>query len=393
MGQEKSSLARPIPRTYDAEVPHAARWIALFLALAALGCSHRGTTTDAAEKAADVARVQAGPFGTPTGIRVIDFHSHFDPRYPDVMLKRMDEAGIAATNNYSGGTPHSIDASVAAQKQSNGRLRFFCVIPWGATEIPDFVGQVVQFLRQCKQLGGLGVKITKGLGLGAIDPVKGGLLAVDDPWLDPIFEEAGRLGLPVGIHVGDPQAFFQPCGPENERYEELTFAPRWCFADRSVYPSWEDLFGAFVRRVGRHPGTVFVGAHFGNDPEEPLRVGRTMREHPNLWIDTAARVPEIGRRPPEEVRSVFAEFPDRIVFGTDLQVGPDSTVLGAGPQDTTQADVENFWRSTWRYFETTDAGIPSPTPIQGRWTVTGIGLGTDELEKFYHGNAERLLGL
>ena len=117
-----------------------------------------------------------------------------------------------------------------------------------------------------------------------------------------------------------------------------------------------------------------------------------MREHPNLWVDTAARVPEIGRRP-RDTRAVFDEFPERIVFGTDIQIGPEGVVLGAGPQDTTPADFDLFWRSTWRFFETTDAGIESPTPIQGRWTVEGIGLSRDVLEKFYHGNAERLLGL
>jgi predicted TIM-barrel fold metal-dependent hydrolase len=393
MGQEKSALAPRIPQTYDAAVTSNRFRTPLVLALVALGCSRGGTRSDAVPEAADATRVPAGPLASPTGIRVVDFHTHFDPRSPELMLAKMDEAGVAMAMNFSGGSPRAVPFSVEAQKQSKGRLRFFCVIPWGAADVPDFVGQVVMFLRECKEAGGLGVKISKALGLGALDPATGGLIAVDDPWLDPIFEEAARLGLPIAMHTGDPKAFFEPCGAGNERLEELTLAPEWCFADRSQFPAWEDLFGAFVRRVARHPQTTIVGAHFGNDPEEPLRVGRLMREHPNLWIDTAARLPEIGRRPPEEVRSVFAEFPDRIVFGTDLQVAPEGIVLGAGPEDTTPADIETFWRSTWRYFETNETGLPSPTPIQGRWTITGIGLSPDVLEKLYHGNAERLLGL
>ncbi|MBI4914690.1 MAG: amidohydrolase [Acidobacteria bacterium] len=383
------------------------RSIFLLVAFASIGCSKGRSGTDAAsgengsQPGAAGPSGPVGPDGTPTGIRVLDFHTHFDPRASDLVLQKMDRAGVAMAMNFSGGSPtrsrygdgrSAMDYSVEAQKQSKGRLRFFCVVPWSATGVPDFVGQVVKFLRECKEAGGLGVKISKALGLGAIDPMTGGLVRVDDPWLDPIFEEAGRLGLPVAMHTGDPKAFFEPCGPENERYEELTLAAEWCFADQSQFPTWEDLFGSFMNRVGRHPGTTFVGAHFGNDPEEPLRIGKMMREHPNLWIDTAARVPEIGRRP-ADTRAVFDEFPDRIVFGTDLQIGPDMTVLGAGPPDTTEADFDRFWRSTWRFFETTDQGIESPTPIQGRWTVTGIGLGRDVLEKVYHGNAERLLGL
>ena len=359
-----------------------------------LVCSRSANRTDATAEAMEARpRTPAGPLGTPTGIKVIDFHTHWDPQYPEMMLKRMDEAGVAVSMNFSGGTPRALSFSAADDKKSNGRLRFFCNIPWSHVDMPDFVGAVVEYLRECKNSGALGLKISKALGLGVPDPVRGGLLAVDDPWLDPIFEEAGRLGLPIAEHVGDPQAFFRPCTPDNERYEELTLAPEWCFADRTQFPAWEDLFAAFVNRVSRHPNTTFVGVHFGNDPEDPAHVGELMREHANLWIDTSARIPEIGRHPPDEVRGVLAEFPDRILFGTDLQVGPDMLVLGAGPPNVTQADVERFWRSTWRYFETNDLDIPTPTPIQGRWNVNGIGLSQDALEKLYHGNAERLLGL
>lgn len=334
-----------------------------------------------------------GSLASPTGLRVVDFHAHWDPRYPLTMLDRMDQAGVAVAVNYSGGLPTALPHSVRGERESGGRLRFFCNVPWRLIGEPDFVERVVLHLRECKTAGALGLKISKALGLGVPDPATGSLLAVDDPWLDPIFEEAGRLGFPVSIHTGDPQAFFRPCGPENERFEELTAAPEWCFADRDVYPAWEELYAAFLRRVARHPGTVFVGVHFGNAPEEPARVAAAMREHPNLWIDTAARLPEIGRHPPEEIRAVFAEFPDRILFGTDLQVGPDVLVLGAGSPEPSPADVETFWRSTWRYFETADADIPSPTPIQGRWPLHGIALDRAALEALYHGNAERLLGL
>ncbi|MDI7267120.1 MAG: amidohydrolase family protein [Myxococcota bacterium] len=331
----------------------------------------------------------------PSGIPLIDFHTHVDPRYPDVFLSRFDEAGIAVAVNMSGGSPGAINFSVRAQKDTGGRLLFFCVIPWGYSAAPDFVPAVVEFLGACGRAGGLGVKISKGLGLGAIDPSTGGLLAVDDPRLDPIFEESGRLGMPVIIHTGDPKAFFEPCDETNERWEELQANPDWCFADRGRFPSWEDLFAAFVRRVARHPNTIFVGAHFGNAPEEPARVARVMRDHPNLWIDTAARIPEIGRRPPEEVRAVFLEFADRILFGTDYGIGPDSLMLGSGSPyvKPTQADVDLFWRGTWRYLETADADIPSPTPIQGRWTLRGINLPCEVLEKIYYRNAERLLGI
>ena len=57
------------------------------------------------------------------------------------------------------------------------------------------------------------------------------------------------------------------------------------------------------------------------------------------------------------------------------------------------AEVERFFSSTWRWFETTDKQIPSPTPIQGRWNIDGVGLPREILELVYHANAEKLLGV
>jgi predicted TIM-barrel fold metal-dependent hydrolase len=372
----------------------AAPWVLAVVVTTAGACRQRepDPSNDGAETV-PVSPAFTGPLGSKAGIPVVDFHAHWDPRFPRRMLEEMDRAGISVAMNYSGGRARTLAASRGAWQESGGRLGFFCNMPWEALEDPDFAGVALAHLRRCREAGALGFKIAKGLGLGVPDPATGGLLAVDDPWLDPIFEEAGRLGLPVAIHTGDPKAFFESCDPGNERWEELSLAPDWCFADRAIYPAWDDLHASFLRLVGRHPNTVFVGVHFGNDPEDPTRVAQAMRENPNLWIDTAARIPEIGRRPPAEVRAVFEEFPDRVLFGTDLQVGIDALVLGAGPHEPSDDDVARFWGSTWRYFETADTGIPSPTPIQGRWTVSGIELPREILEKLYYRNALGLLGI
>ena len=118
-----------------------------------------------------------------------------------------------------------------------------------------------------------------------------------------------------------------------------------------------------------------------------------LSQYPNFYVDTAARVPELGRKP-SDVRRVILAHQDRVLFGTDLQMGPGMLVLGAGEaRGHTQAGVDRFFSSTWRFFETFDRGFAHPTPIQGRWSIDGIGLPEPVLEKVYHENAERLLGL
>jgi predicted TIM-barrel fold metal-dependent hydrolase len=61
--------------------------------------------------------------------------------------------------------------------------------------------------------------------------------------------------------------------------------------------------------------------HFGNDPEDPVEVARMLDKYPNLYIDTAARVPEIGRQDADKMRRFYIKYQDRILFGTDTGVG------------------------------------------------------------------------
>jgi len=51
------------------------------------------------------------------------------------------------------------------------------------------------------------------LGLGVKDKT-GNLITVDDARLDPVWEECGRLEIPVAIHIADPEAFFLPINAE-----------------------------------------------------------------------------------------------------------------------------------------------------------------------------------
>jgi predicted TIM-barrel fold metal-dependent hydrolase len=235
------------------------------------------------------------------------------------------------------------------------------------------------------------VKIYKALGLGYHN-ADGSLLVVDDPRLDPLFEKAGELGMPVSIHTGDPIAFWNASDEKNERFDELNAHPGWSYFGKKV-PGWEDLFAAYERRVARHPKTTIIGVHFGNAPELPERVAAMLDKYPNLYVDTAARVPELGRKA-DVVREIFLRHPDRILFGTDLGVGeaPDDLMLGStGVLPPTHADADRFFSATWRFFETRDQNFAHPTPIQGRWTISGLGLPPEVLQKIYSGNADRLL--
>lgn len=338
----------------------------------------------------DHEREPARPGG---GLRAIDVHTHFGPEAADRAVRLLERHGIDVAVNLSGLYPGGgLEEQLAAAARHPGRIVVFTSPRWSlAREGPGYGARMADDLSRAAALGARGLKIQKVLGLGLRD-ASGKLVAVDDPELDPLFERAGELGLPVAIHTGDPIAFWRRPDAENERRAELDAHPEWSLWGKQV-PSWQELHAALERRVARHPRTTFIAVHFGNAPERPDLVAAMLDRYPNLMIDTAARIPEIGRHPAEEMRRFFLRYQDRILFGTDLGVGRRLTLGSGGREPPDDAEVERFFAASWRYFESADRGFPHPTPIQGDWTIDGVHLPPDVLEKVYRGNAARLLRL
>ena len=314
-------------------------------------------------------------------------------------LALMDAWGITGGVNLSGmypGPPYeALTQEIEAAAAARGRIAVFANANFRhVVAHKDNYGQIMAAdLEESKRQGAIGLKIPKGLGLGYPASDRKHLLPIDDRGLDPLFNKAGALKMPIAIHIGDPKAFWKPPTPDNERWDELGAHPEWSFYNQPV-PSWEDLYSAFERRVARHPKTIFIAVHFGNAPEEPTRVARMLDKYPNFFIDTAARVPEIGRHDATRMRKFFEKYQDRILFGTDTGVSnaQDEMMYGStGKDPPTQVDEDRFFRATWRYFETNDKQFESPTPIQGRWKIDGVGLPESILRKIYFENAARIL--
>ncbi len=377
---------------------HGTPAVVLAIGLALAGSSMWGCRRSASRPPASMQAPNARS-APPARLPRVDVHTHISPPGAERALIIMQQWGIDGMVNLSGGYPgpprYTLETQLEVARATGGRIAVFANVNFvrAVRTRADYGVALAEELAVAKQMGAIGLKISKGLGLGFPAPDMQHPLAVDDPKLDPLFEAAGQLGLPVSIHTGDPKAFWQPPDEKNERLEELRAHPDWLFYGEPV-PSWAELFAQFERRVARHPKTVFIGVHFGNDPEDPDTVGRMLDKYPNLYIDTAARVPEIGRQNPDKMRQFFEKYQDRILFGTDLGVGEtqDDMMYGSnGASAPTLADERRFFDSTWRYFETRDKQFESPTPIQGKWKIDGIGLPEAVLRKLYFENATRLL--
>ena len=210
----------------------------------------------------------------------------------------------------------------------------------------------------------------KDLGLGDRDK-QGKLITIDDPRLDAIWEECGRLGIPVAIHTSDPEAFFTPVDNHNERYEELHENPTWSFYGPGI-PSKEELLRQRNRVFEKHPRTTFIALHVANWPENLDAVSSWLDKYPNMLVEFGARQAELGRQP-RRAGKFFRDYQDRILFGTDSE--PET----------------GMYANYFRWLETADEYFPYwGYPGQGRWEIYGLELPDSILEKVYHKNADRM---
>ena len=328
---------------------------------------------------------------------VIDFHTHitlsgnsgsdsirFDLQ-PDNCLQVMQRKNIRTMVDLTGGYGAGLrDALRRLPEAHPGRFIVFTEPVWARVSDPDYAKYQADQIEDAHHAGAKGLKILKTLGLYLREAGSHKLIRIDDPRFDPMWEAAGSLNMPVAIHSSDPRAFFLPVDRFNERWEELHAHPDWSFYGKD-FPSDRELQEARRAVMRRHPRTQFVCLHVA-EAEDLAYVSECMDQHPNMHVDIAARIGELGRQP-RAARRFFDRYQDRIVFGTDASGGTET------PQQTFGDALYEIY---YRFLETEDEYFdyaPSPTPPQGRWRIYGVGLPETVLRKIYQDNAARLLGI
>ena len=309
---------------------------------------------------------------------VIDVHNHVndalkieEPLAPAHVVEIMDKTNVRTVVILTGMWGDRLQAVIEKMvKPYPGRFMVFSQIDWSKIDDPNFSQEMVAQLDDAVARGARGLKILKDFGLGVRDKT-GKLIAVDDPRLDPVWEECAHLGIPVSIHVTDPEAFFHPIDNTNERYEELVEHPDWSFYGPQ-FPSKTSILEARDRVIAGHPRTTFIALHMANWPENLDYVSHELDLYPNMMVEFGARQAELGRQP-RRARQFFLQYQDRIMFGTDN--GMD----------------EEMYHNHFRWLETADEYFDYwGYPGQGRWKIYGLDLPDVVLEKIYHLNAERV---
>lgn len=312
---------------------------------------------------------------------VVDVHCHWTRGLdPAAMLNAMDALNVQYAVNLSGGYGDAcFEMLEKFAKPSNGRLIIFANLDFAQIDDPQFGEKMVSFLEEAHARGVRGLKIFKSLGLTVRDH-DGKVVPIDDPRLDEVWDACARLDMPVLIHSADPVAFFEAVDETNERWMQLKRHPDWSFADRSKFPSWEEVIAQRNRVIAKHRNTQFIVAHMAESANDYAQLARWLDENPNLVVDLSGRDNEIGRQP-RASRAFFLRYADRILFGTDRYPG--------------RLDQPRY-HVYFRMLETDDEAFDyydNPFPPSGEWKIYGLGLPNEVLQKVYGENAKRVLKL
>jgi len=305
---------------------------------------------------------------------------------PDELIAVMERKNIRSMVNLTGGYDDGLlEVTTKYDKSYPGRFYSFVEPCYERLLEPNYARIQADAIERAHRSGAKGLKILKTLGLYLREKITSGkLIKIDDPRFDPMWDACGELNMPVAIHVSDPVAFFTRTDRFNERFEELNNHPDWSFYGQD-FPSNAELLEARNRVFARHPRTQFLVLHVGNFAENLDNVSENLDSFPNITVDIAARIGELGRQP-RRSRQFFDRYQDRILFGTDATPHGDEF-----PQ---QVFNEKLYEIYYRFLETEDEYFdyaPAKVPPQGRWRIYGIGLPEAILLKVYNQNAARLL--
>jgi predicted TIM-barrel fold metal-dependent hydrolase len=307
----------------------------------------------------------------------IDYHGHPEGRMDSAegLAKLGDELDalnvrmmISADNSSGERLKKTVDA-IAASPKMKDRARVLAGVNFNGVGAPGWAAKAVAQLEADVKTGAVGIgEIPKSLGL-SYKKIDGSRLKIDDPDLDPIWDAAARLNIPVFIHTADPEQFFEPLDFKNERWLEQALFPGRRYP-QDKFPSFETLMTERDNMFRKHPRTTFVAAHLGWYAADLGRLGKLFDAMPNVNAEVGAVLYDIGRQP-RVAHDFFIKYQDRILFG----------------KDSYQPEEYPYY---WRVFETHDDYFDYYRGYHAFWKLYGIDLPDTVLRKLYYENALRI---
>jgi hypothetical protein len=338
---------------------------------------------------------------------VIDAHCHgHGPLSVGEMVKMMDAVGVEKTVIFTGASTAERFAEVRRQYDAHpNRFDLWCLFDVRDFDKPGFAARAVKSLEECHRAGargvgemsdkgrgfisrGFGSRRTSGRRRRAFAPLNGGPTYTrnprppnpnapmgphaDDPRLDPLWERAGQLGMPINIHVSDPIWSYQKMDNTNDG---LMNGWSWRIVLQPGMYDHDQLVNSLDKTAQRHPKTIFIACHLSNLDYDLTRLGEMFDRSPNLYADISARFAETAAIP-RFTRQFLMKYPDRVAYGTDVTYN------------------QPFFSTTFRILESEDEHFYVRGKVESanfnfnyHWALSAFGLPDGVLKNIYHDNA------
>jgi len=212
--------------------------------------------------------------------------------------------------------------------------------------------------------GYIGLKFWFGPAFRVLKENEEGITRIDDPRYEEFFAALEKANiLMASLHIADPN------GPFGDRSDWLK--------DPVYY--WEQI-RAFENVIAKYPDLTIIAAHgvwlVCQDAQiDYLRY--MLKTYPNLYFDVSATfqyMPLVNR---ENLRDLYIEYQDRILYGTD----------GGRIADNAVNSITDRYAKSFAILET---GEIIDGDFFGNKPIQGLNLPREVLEKIYFRNALKL---
>ncbi len=319
----------------------------------------------------------------------IDVHAHIFEDLPQLveMLRRANTRMINICNRGRDGhleTMHRI--ALELYRKYPDLFPFASTFDLTRLEEAGYADEVIQWLEGTFQNGAVMTKIWKEVGM-EVQRSDGSFVMPDDPVFDPIYAYLAKRDRPLMAHLADPIEAWLPLDPKRAHYAYFSAHPEYHLYGRAGYPTHAQLMAARDHVLEKHPRLTVIGAHLGSFEHDTDELAQRLDRYPNFFVDCAARTGDLARQPSAKVRAFFLKYQDRILYGSDINWKPyrETQPLTGKQRQTFAHRLEDRYRQDYRYYAASG-------PVEyNEETVEGLALPREVLEKFYHGNAERLI--
>lgn len=275
-------------------------------------------------------------------------------------------------------------ASFAQREAHPGFVEVASAFPMEGWDKPDWVKSTIDYLNETFENGAIAVKVWKNIGMEFRDS-NGQLVMIDDPQFDPIFKHLQQKGIRLMGHLGEPRNCWLPLDEMTVNNDRNYFKrnPKYHMFQHPEMPSYVDQISARNRMLDKHPGLIFIGAHFGSMEWSVDAIGNFLDRYPNAVVDTAARMGQIqyqSNKDKKRVRQFFVQYQNRIVYGTD------GGVVAPGQAKAAYYQMQRRWMSDWQYLCTDEEqNVPElDLPVEG------LKLPQEVILKIYQKNMHRI---